>query len=63
MALTTQERDRSRTVLDQLLAERDRCQDRYESAIGTNCEMSAYMRLRRAGEQIQQLTAVPPMEE
>jgi hypothetical protein len=51
MAHTVQDRDRSRTILDELLAERDHCQQRYESAMGTSCEMSAYIRLRRIREQ------------
>jgi hypothetical protein len=63
MAHTTQDRDRSHALLEEALAERDRCQDRYESTIGTNCEMSAYMRLRRAGERVQSLTPVPLLEE
>ena len=63
MAHTTQERDRSRALLDDLLAERDRCQERYESAMGTNCEMGAYIRLRRVSANIQSLTAVPLLEE
>jgi hypothetical protein len=63
MALTTQERDRSRALLQELLAEQDRCQERYESAIGTNCEMAAYIRLRRVSEHVQSLTAVPLLEE
>jgi hypothetical protein len=63
MAHTTQERDRSRALLDDLLAERDRCQERYESAMGTNCEMAAYIRLRRVSANIQSLTALPLLEE
>jgi hypothetical protein len=63
MAHTTQERDRSRARLDEALAERDRCQERYESAMGTACEMSAYIRLRRVAEEVSELTVVPPLEE
>jgi hypothetical protein len=60
MAQTTQdrartasdERDRARVRLEGAFAERDRCRERYESAMGTGCELSAYMRLRQAGEQV-----------
>jgi hypothetical protein len=56
MAQTTQ--DRARTALDEreqaraklegAFAERDRCRQSYESAMGTSSELSAYMRLRQA---------------
>jgi hypothetical protein len=54
MAHTTLELDRSRTLLDAVLAERDRCQDRYESSMGTSCEMLAYLRVRRARERVRE---------
>jgi hypothetical protein len=57
MAQTTQDRartatDQARTRLEGAFAERDRCQERYEAAIGTTSEMSAYLRLRNASEQV-----------
>lgn len=33
-------------------AERDRARERYEAALGTSCELGAYMRLRHAGAQV-----------
>jgi hypothetical protein len=41
-------------LLDAVLAERDRCQDRYESSMGTSCEMLAYLRVRRARERVRE---------
>jgi hypothetical protein len=60
MAQTTQdrartasdERERARVRLEGAFAERDRCRQHYESAIGTSSELSAYMRLRQASEQV-----------
>jgi hypothetical protein len=60
MAHTTQdrartasdERERAREKLEGAFAERDRCRHRYESSIGTSSELSAYMRLRQASEQV-----------
>jgi hypothetical protein len=60
MAHTTQdrartasdERERARARLEEAFAERDRCRQRYESTMGTSCELSAYMRLRQASEQV-----------
>jgi hypothetical protein len=53
--------DRS-TVSDELLnarerlarafADRDHARARYEAAMGTSCELGAYMRLRRAGQHV-----------
>jgi hypothetical protein len=60
MAHTTQERattaaderERARTRLEEAFAERDRCRQRFESVIGTSCELAAYMRLRQASGQV-----------
>ena len=56
MARTTQDHARTATeahdLLEGAVVERDRCRQRYESSIGTSSEMSAYLRLRRAGERI-----------
>jgi hypothetical protein len=48
----TGERDIARENLEGAFAERDHCRRRYESAIGTSCEMSAYMRLRSASDRV-----------
>jgi hypothetical protein len=42
----------ARARLSDAFAERDRARDRYESALGTSCELGAYMRLRQASEQV-----------
>jgi hypothetical protein len=57
MAHTTQDRartatDEARTRLEGAFAKRDHCVERYESAIGTSTEMSAYLRLRDARKQV-----------
>ena len=60
MAHTTQdrartasdERTRARARLEGAFEERDRCRHSYESAMGTGSELSAYMRLRHASEQV-----------
>ena len=49
---TGDELAQARERLDQAFAERDRARERYEAAIGTGCELGAYMRLRQAGEQV-----------
>jgi hypothetical protein len=33
-------------------AERDHARERYEAAMGTSCELGAYMRLRQASRQV-----------
>jgi hypothetical protein len=59
MAHTIEDRSTSRNELGgarerlaQAFAERDRARSRYEAAIGTSCELSAYMRLRQASERV-----------
>ena len=42
----------ARARLSDAFAVRDRARDRYESALGTSCELGAYMRLRQASEQV-----------
>lgn len=44
--------DDARERLADAFTERDRARDRYESAVGTSCELGAYMRLRQASEQV-----------
>jgi hypothetical protein len=38
--------------LDAALREQDRLSDRYDAAMGTSNELSAYVRLRAAGEDV-----------
>jgi hypothetical protein len=42
----------ARVRLSDAFAERDRARERYESAMGTSCELGAYMRLRQASEKV-----------
>jgi hypothetical protein len=42
----------ARERLAEAFAERDRARARYEAAIGTSCELGAYMRLRHAGAHV-----------
>jgi hypothetical protein len=59
MALITEDRP---TTSDELTSaherlaeaftERDRARARYEAAIGTSCELGAYIRLRQAGQHV-----------
>jgi len=44
--------DEARARLADAFAARDRARERYESAMGTSCELGAYMRLRQAGEHV-----------
>jgi hypothetical protein len=46
------EKQRAQARLEQAFEERDRCRERYDASLGTSCELSAYMRLRQAGEQV-----------
>jgi hypothetical protein len=55
MAQTIEKRttiDDARTRLADAFEERDRARERYESAMGTSCELGAYMRLRHASENV-----------
>ena len=59
MAQTIEERSTThddvtaaRDKLAEAFAERDKARERYESAVGTSCELGAYMRLRQAGAQV-----------
>ena len=49
---TRDELQRARDRLAEAFAERDRARDRYEAAMGTGCELGAYMRLRHASQQV-----------
>lgn len=49
---TPDELAHARDRLAKAFAERDRARERYESALGTSCELGAYMRLRQAGAQV-----------
>jgi hypothetical protein len=49
---TSDELALARERLAKAFAERDRARERYEAAMGTSCELGAYMRLRQAGEQV-----------
>ncbi len=51
-ATAPDEQQRARTRLEAAFEERDRCRERYEATLGTNCELSAYMRLRHASEHV-----------
>jgi hypothetical protein len=42
----------ARERLAKAFAERDRARERYEAAVGTSCELGAYMRLRQASAQV-----------
>jgi hypothetical protein len=42
----------AREKLAKAFAERDRARERYEAAMGTSCELGAYMRLRQAGQHV-----------
>jgi hypothetical protein len=48
----TDELAHANSRLADAFAERDRARARYEAAIGTSCELSAYMRLRHAGQHV-----------
>lgn len=59
MALMIEDRSTSsaeivnaREKLATAFAERDRARERYEAAVGTSCELGAYMRLRQAGQHV-----------
>jgi hypothetical protein len=49
---TSDELENARNRLAKAFAERDRARERYESAVGTSCELAAYMRLRQAGDHV-----------
>ena len=42
----------ARDRLAKAFSERDRARERYEAAVGTSCELGAYMRLRHASRQV-----------
>ncbi len=59
MALTIDDRPaisdelvHARERLAAAFAERDHARERYDAAVGTSCELGAYMRLRQAGRQV-----------
>jgi len=52
MEMTVKEHDSAIQRLDAALREQDRLTDRYDAAIGTSNELSAYVRLRAAGEDV-----------
>jgi hypothetical protein len=49
---TSSEIEAARERLADAFAERDRARERYEAAVGTSCELGAYMRLRQASNQV-----------
>jgi hypothetical protein len=49
---TSDELASAQARLADAFAERDRARARYEAAIGTSCELGAYMRLRQASQQV-----------
>ena len=51
-AITSAAHDDALQRLSAELVEQDRLAERYEASIGTSTEMSAYMRLRDAGDQV-----------
>jgi hypothetical protein len=42
----------ARERLAKAFADRDHARERYEAAVGTSCELGAYMRLRQAGAHV-----------
>jgi hypothetical protein len=50
--MTTQEHDTAVECLEVALREQGRLSDRYDTAVGTSNELSAYVRLRAAGEDV-----------
>ena len=59
MALTIEDRSttsaelvHARERLAKAFADRDHARERYEAAMGTSCELGAYMRLRQAGQNV-----------
>ncbi len=50
--VTTKEHDSAVQWLDAGLVEQDRLTERYDAAIGTSSELSAYVRLRAAGAEV-----------
>ena len=42
----------ARERLASAFADRDHARERYEAAMGTGCELGAYMRLRQAGQHV-----------
>ena len=50
--VTTKEHDRAVQWLDAGLVEQDRLTERYDAAIGTSSELSAYVSLRAAGAEV-----------
>jgi hypothetical protein len=51
-ATTSDEIVHARERLAIAFAKRDRARERYEAAMGTSCELGAYMRLRHASQQV-----------
>jgi hypothetical protein len=50
--MTGEEHDTALQRLDAALREQDRLGDRYDAAMGTSSELSSYMRLRAAGDEV-----------
>jgi hypothetical protein len=50
--MTSEEHDSAVQSLNAALVEQDRLSERYDAAIGTSTELSAYVRLRAAGDQV-----------
>ena len=49
---TSDELVNARDRLAKAFAHRDHARERYEAAVGTSCELGAYMRLRQASAQV-----------
>jgi hypothetical protein len=52
MAMTGEAHDRALQSLSVELVEQDRLTERYQAAIGTSTELTAYVRLQDAGHQV-----------
>jgi hypothetical protein len=50
--MTSSEHDSALQRLNAEVVEQDRLSERYDAAIGTSTELSAYVRLRAAGDQV-----------
>jgi hypothetical protein len=52
LATTPDELVHARERLAKAFADRDHARERYEAAVGTSCELGAYIRLRQASAQV-----------
>ena len=50
--MTVKEHDSAVEKLDAAVSEQDRVSDRYDAATGTSNELSAYVKLRAAGDEV-----------